>query len=79
MKEAPVAIYLFPKKRRDGVSRKKRYCEGKKKKTMYETYSSRKRESSMASIPKENRINQTVFFREMPKKGRRNGKGDMSR
>jgi hypothetical protein len=67
-----------PEKKGRGI-KEKRYCESKKKKTMYETYSSRKRESSMAGIPKENRINQTVFFREMPKKGRRNGKGDMSR
>jgi hypothetical protein len=30
LKEAPVAIYLFPKKRRDGVSRKKDTAKAKK-------------------------------------------------
>jgi hypothetical protein len=57
-----------PEKKGRGI-KEKRYCESKKKKTMYETYSSRKRESSMASIPKENRINQTVFFQGNAKEG----------
>jgi len=46
---------------------------------MYETYSSRKRESWIRSIFGKNRIRQSVFLEGMPKKGRRNGKGDMSR
>ena len=50
------------RRKRDGVSRKNDTAE-EKRKTMYETYSSRKRESWIRSIFGKNRIRQTVFFR----------------